>query len=268
MTDNIPTLYRYFSFQKTAKKNKKILRDLIIKNNLYLSNPSAFNDPFDCFICPIPSQEMFHSLLDKDKALQKRIKDKLRSGEITSSCINKYLPMFIRKNVRSNFSMACFSEDKNNPLMLAHYSSNHEGYFVEYDFSRILNWINENTYGLMKVNYAPKMDGEKIMNPLVNNQSDSENAINYMLLTKASDWSYENEWRLIIKKNGQHNEINWTDSGAIVSFPESAISAVYMAGKISDEHKSLMIDVCKEASIDLYSSSYQDDNFNIYNQRS
>ena len=54
------------------------------------------------------------------------------------------------------------------------------------------------------------------------------------LLTKDSIWSYENEWRILVKTTEMHN------------IPMPRISCVYLGASISDENRNAILKIAKE----------------------
>lgn len=138
--------------------------DSLLNSYFYLSNPSSFNDPFDCNL----------NLLDSPSHREK-IK------EMTS----------IDRNNFSNLGVVSMTEIIDNHVMWAHYTKNYNGFAIEFNGSEVSVIPSEDqTAGgaFRKVIYP---------NNLVRINKEYPFAIQYMLTTKLKHWEYENEWRFI-----------------------------------------------------------------------
>lgn len=153
MDYQIPLLYQYGAFLDKQDENRTRLEKILLENELFFNSPTNFNDPFDCWISPIPTNDLIFNLSKEntDSAtiywLQLMLKD-------DPSFWNQQL----RNEVKKRFYVTCLSEIKNNPLMLAHYSNNHTGYFIEYNFLTEKNTFEEwakNISKFFQVNYFP-----------------------------------------------------------------------------------------------------------------
>lgn len=92
-------------------------------------------------------------------------------------------------NASHHVAFTSFAEDSNNILMWAHYAECHKGIAIGFDttyFDR-----------LHKVNY----ETERVRIPLSTTvtQEEQEASILKLMETKSDHWSYENEWRRIVK---------------------------------------------------------------------
>ncbi|MBO4728850.1 MAG: DUF2971 domain-containing protein, partial [Spirochaetaceae bacterium] len=96
----------------------------------------------------------------------------------------------------SDSKVCCFSAAKNNTLMWAHYGRMNSGFCVEYDTSKILENVNAENYYFLPVIYSDKMYDDDPYPLSEKTMSLSWNLPQFMY--KKNDWSYEQEWRLII----------------------------------------------------------------------
>lgn len=103
----------------------------------------------------------------------------------------------IRK-VKSKIRISSFSERNDSILMWSHYSENHRGICIEYDL--------HNDFEIAKV-LEPVYYSEKIvsLSKAFGNQN-SLNIIREAVITKALDWQYEKEWRIVFptERNGYY----------------------------------------------------------------
>lgn len=195
VTLNIETQPLY-SFRKI---NKYTISDLV-NNEITLSDPKVFNDPYDT-ILPIFLKCRNKVIINKsDYSIEPYMK--------------AYEPMRIR----------CFASDKkeNNQtvfaikdrLMWSHYADEHKGICIKYQFKfnpysiqkiyanlkSITNWL--------KINYIEEITFGDI----------AKASKQLLLATKQSDWGYENEFRLfhydpLIKEEQSHVQIRLEDLG-------------------------------------------------------
>lgn len=197
--NNHPSIiYKYRNWRQDFHKN------LLRKNELYMSAPSGLNDPFDCriyenhmkFLKTIEQKEKYisesieknHQYLKENnisieqakKILQQRIEDSLkyqiRSEVIANEIDDKHI------------GIACLSEKWDSILMWSHYGDNHTGYCIGFDekllrYSQLFGKIKRVEYS----NIYPEL------NPLKKNITSSE--LKYFI--KSLHWEYEKEIRLM-----------------------------------------------------------------------
>ncbi|WP_431023940.1 DUF2971 domain-containing protein [Halomonas sp. H5] len=103
------------------------------------------------------------------------------------------------RNFRSNFSVLCLTENKQNLLMWAHYSQDHKGCVFQL---RCLPELDRPLCAARKVNYVreyPIISGldTYVKHLIGQNELDYNNLFNIFAFTKSSHWSYESEWRCV-----------------------------------------------------------------------
>ena len=96
----------------------------------------------------------------------------------------------------SDSKVCCFSAAKNNTLMWAHYGRMNSGLCIEYDTSKIIYDINSEKYLFLPVIYSDKIYNDDPYPISEKTMSLFWNLPQFMY--KKDDWSYEQEWRLII----------------------------------------------------------------------
>ena len=117
----------------------------------------------------------------------------------------------IRKLISEKCRVTCLSERMDSPLMWSHYANKHFGFCLEYDFTH--NMIKRyQDLNIAKIMLLPVIYSDK--RPLLSKAlSDAKIKLQYIktkklpntivediiygLLFKSSDWSYEQEWRII-----------------------------------------------------------------------
>ena len=91
------------------------------------------------------------------------------------------------------FGVACFTPEWDNLLMLAHYTSKHSGFAVEYDVCPMEIAIYAPAYAQFHMQYVSAVEqiclSEILFSP--------HQVLGRILGTKAVHWSSEKEWRLV-----------------------------------------------------------------------
>lgn len=126
--------------------------------------------------------------------------------------------------IRKEMMLSSFSERKDSILMWSHYSDKHKGICIEYDFREetyILNFLEPTNYS-DKLTSLSEAFGKKDFNEL----------IRIAAITKAKDWKYEKEWRIVFR--------NKTSGHFKVPLPK----AIYLGAKFheNDENKNRLIE--------------------------
>ena len=189
-------LPRYIYKYATIKTTLLILNSSKIK----FSKPSKFNDPFDCNIT-----------VDTNNS-EKEINDYIDSLKKTQNLTQKYVealriqchnPVELQriadksiKEVKKAFGVTCFSKNKDNLIMWAHYSDKHKGVCLKFDI------LGDPDFFMIPflVNYTKDY-------PLINFIREFKSLAKLFLETKSIDWAYENEVR-ILKKGADYYPFN------------------------------------------------------------
>lgn len=217
---DIPTkLYRYRSTK--TKHFWDELEQSILNRSFFLSATNNLNDPFD--FAPAydetPLSEVDTFLKDFLKGAPPITRE--RYGEIIRPLGNKewasiehqmetpyrHAKLYIEfaretfKNSRKKARVACFSETAHNIPMWAHYANEHTGVCVEFGLKFPQTIANDILFPL-NVRYVEgrtvlsTLDLITFSNPTVLTPDHDRKMMDAMNLEKATDWSYEKEWRL------------------------------------------------------------------------
>ena len=223
-------LYKYREF---CIEHKARLRNEL-SGLIHLSKIENFNDPYDSKAILKESRriylelskdhirhemsyyfspEIINNVFSKENWYEKMIALGLQKENPLSKEVAKAGDEFLDKikkpllNITSDFNkileegirVACFTERYNNIPMWYHYAGRFRGYCIEYDTSHIKDTLYAKR--LMPVNYVTKLrevapDFEKYYNESYTKSI--KNVIDEYITTKLMDWSYENEWRLVL----------------------------------------------------------------------
>jgi len=133
------------------------------------------------------------------------------------------------------FLIGCLCTNYKNKLMWSHYADSHKGFCIEYDYSDLV--VDDHTVLPLPVIYSDERPLISWKAALDNSPENVEEAVVQFtkgLLTKDNIWSYENEWRILIKA---------TD---VSDIPMPRVSCVYLGASISDENRNAILQIAKE----------------------
>lgn len=186
-------LFKYYGLNKYSV-------DSIKKKYHFFSHPYLLNDLYDSRIETLISFEKFIKKIWKQKGKEiQKDQLKIEIGKFKKNYEEYY-------QTRGTFSL---SEDYQNDLMWAHYTSEN-GFCVEYDIPKLLNSLDNKDDSekemIFPVNYKKeiiKIDVDNHLHCSENKQGKVEYNLGLLLLycysIKESSWSYEKEWRILIK---------------------------------------------------------------------
>jgi hypothetical protein len=201
----IERLYHYQKFD--AEYLSTTLRDQKIR----CSNPANLNDPWDCRPCldslPLQDPEVFRRVMvwlhDQAKQakrfwrsdLKQRWETNLRNDPNEQAKFMDDLSKGTQRKV-SERRIYCLTPDPDSTLMWSHYAENHRGICLEFGvdnplFSLALQVLYASEYPLWLPHEFEARQGRTIE----------------MILTKAEEWRYEKEFRLISILSGP--ETHW-----------------------------------------------------------
>lgn len=166
----------------------------LLLNEIWFSNPSAFNDPYDCASVYWEEGELSNYLR---KVLSSEILAEHSINEIVSNAYD---------SLRSHTKISCFTEKLYNMPMWAHYANNHQGICVEYDFSQ-LDAEDDFSKQLFPVGYQEhRYDITNLMKISIGDKPDMRIYLLYFLfLIKHQSWEYESEWRVILHSENKRS---------------------------------------------------------------
>lgn len=251
MTVNYPKIiYKYRSW------NNEFHRNILLKNEVYMSPPKNFNDPFDC---RIPKN---HYLIDTPEKINRYVndvienrRDKLIYNGKNIKCEKKRLRKRLQDidtyqkeyeeleftETDNNYGVLSLSGRWNSILMWSHYGDFHKGFCIGY------NEFKMRTSGLFgkggPVIYST--DFPKI-NPMIKEHTMVTDF--YKTHYKAQEWEYEQEYRLT---NHFSSQIH-TYENRIIKIPEEFVEEINLGINISNIHRKQINNECKRRNIKVF----------------
>jgi hypothetical protein len=229
MPKPIPSkLYRYTAIGEYTER-------IFLRRELYFSDSTAFNDPFDCRMSystecsevafrklTKPRKAPFRPVIEQryphmsyDDAVSQAYKDR---DSLVSDTAKKALDAHA-----ANTGLCCFTELNDNILMWSHYAAHHRGICVE--FSTAKSRMFESVRPIVYTKKCPVFECFSRNLSLIAKRA---------LFRKAPNWAYEREWRLL-----------WKPANEARVFQPGTLSSVFLGARISDANATQVISWCK-----------------------
>jgi len=100
-----------------------------------------------------------------------------------------------RKRANRNYGLICFSKNFSNPVQWAHYADSHKGLCLGFEIPEDL---------VVKIDYIQERTSASEFSKSLDLKEESY--LEYMLSRKYNHWSYEQEYRIIIKLSEKKND--------------------------------------------------------------
>lgn len=191
-------LYRYRHLQDAHREyTSKILTDSM----LYFASPRDFNDPFDCkvhFVLRASKAAIRHKYDGLVRARRPELNRRQRRAKVVEDVRRVGRSAFVKNLIKRSQtrmdSLGVLSLAANNTdlLLWAHYAAGHTGLCLQFRGTRDTPFFGKAQPVAYSAAY-PQVD------PVVDSP---DRLVDALLLTKASDWAHEDEWRIIDHQAG------------------------------------------------------------------
>lgn len=237
---------------------------------MYFSSVNDFNDPFDCTFqvdssCSEAERRRYRQyILEKYELSHDRhkIQETLDAAEKN---LGPGLTKFFDKMVQEcnmaevkRWGLYCLSAVPDNILMWAHYANAHRGFCLQF--------LNDQSQRF-RVKSNPEERGEtsEFLGPVPVRYSKQYPIVNFIhddlmtvgrkiCLTKAGQWKYEQEWRMMdMNARGPHQ------------FLPQCLTGVIFGCKMQDKHKEMIRGWCKnrQPAITYYEAKQNEDSYSL-----
>ncbi|SNR33977.1 DUF2971 domain-containing protein [Lutibacter flavus] len=260
--DNYPDIiYKYRSWNNDFHKN------ILLNNEVFMSPPNDFNDPFDC---RIPKN---HYLIDTPEKIDQFINDgieKHREWLIASGKNIDFEKKQLKERLQDietyqkehedleyaemdkHYGILSLSARWNSILMWSHYGDFHKGFCIGFNELKMRNCGLFGKGG--PVTYTEEF-------PEINPMEQEHTMLKSFKQThnKAKDWEYEEEYRLtnLFFPNVPTNEQR------VIKVPSEFIDEVNLGMNISEQHKTEIITECTKRNIKVYQTEKTPFKFNL-----
>jgi len=241
--------YKYLSSQDA----KKILETM----NIGFSKVDSFNDPFE-----ISYKTLFEaSLEDVDERLKDRIANRISVHDRENR--------IFKREIIDSFYVFCGSREWNNLLMWAHYADKYNGIVLGFgdaatflnnrylgSFSESINEYNKNIdIKILKhfhVIYSNERPDYKMDTPELE-----------LLKWKAREWSYEEEWRVVLYDPKDENSCY--ENGKLESLDKNDLKEVIFGPKMDMSFYKQYISIVKQnyTNVKIYKAKLSPIRFEI-----
>lgn len=234
------TAYRF-------KKCSEHLYQSLINEQLNISSPTTFNDPFDS-----PLLELLESnSSDINRLLYQAYKECLKVACFTDNIKQPYQLNSNLPEIRNEKKRANCKEEFLNSLMWAHYADSHKGICIKYRFDNFVTKVGCTDKNVVAYFYDIEYydgDVEKIK------KDDRTISFKKAFFYKGKQWEYENELRFL------YYDVNGKGDYATIDVPDS-IEAIYFGLKCSEKDEKAIRKIMKDKNVQFYKMQMDEKHF-------
>ncbi len=202
----------------------------ILNGQLYFNTPNEFNDPIDSMV-PFNydlNENELRFFLQSSRAPEEKIQQALNDIPGALNKLKSLDPLKLAKlTISESYCVCSLTTSNNNWLMWSHYANGHRGVVIGFNTDK---FFSDKLIG--KVEYKAFIPKVKISEPYMTRMKHS-------VLTKPSEYMYENEYRVIFH----------TEPHGKKHFDVNTISEIILGCKISKEHEKKLIQLLNSLSI-------------------
>lgn len=235
-------LYKYRHFD-----NRNLHIRVLTDNEIFFASPAKFNDPFDCRISldyAGTREETVRNWNDRIANLQFPLPRGLEGlnpeelydrGFFTSPQLLQVAKQFTKNFGAKAFGIFSLSANHWNILMWSHYSSSHSGFVVGFDSAQLTDYCHSSAFGGGPIVALDVVRYSRLMPQLNAYRHDRNERFEGQFLTKAVDWQYEEEYRMLMQNS----------PNTPATLPAKAIKTVHLGCQIDPSHRDRIIEVLK-----------------------
>lgn len=211
--DNMQYLYKYTSH------NTEYKYEIITKSQLWFSKVENFNDPIDSkldYRQQYTSDEILQywkNFLKNKPEHPQTIEEILHNWGNNSSFIKQQNRVYSQQ--KSQMGVVCFSVNPKNILMWSHYANNHKG--IVYEFKPNLFSTSQTSLFQafpFKVDYPCSKEYQLLSYAKTGEERNKQFVKE--LTTKAPEWAYEEEYRMIDLEKSGNKKFNILSLNSII----------------------------------------------------
>lgn len=222
-------LYKYRSASPQDVTN-------LSSGKIWFAHPTQFNDPFDCALeVPLPELTRGDCIKIISLASHGRVgKHSLEgfSDELLRQQVSGGLKESVETALRAVGGVSCFSTVCDNLLMWSHYAQSHRGFCLEFSpqadsvFQKARRVRYADSFPCLSLEAFCEFDFDQVLS---------------LLLTKATCWSYEEEWRVF------HQEAN-----KLYGYERSSLTGIYFGAKMPEDQIAMLAAILENTEAKLY----------------
>lgn len=133
----------------------------------------------------------------------------------------------------SNVKVLCLSEINDNILMWSHYSEHHRGVMLAFRCVAEIDSVFGAAQPVVYCERMPRLFDDNLLIKMLSGQANANVREIYdkSVLSKAKDWAYEKEWRLVLNKT--HAEQDYED----IRFSPQELATIYLGCQMPQEDR-------------------------------
>lgn len=147
----------------------------------------------------------------------------------------------MNNRIQNTYKVCSLTERLDSLPLWAHYAKNHTGFAVEYDF-KSLPLHDPMGILLWPVLYKGVFDATDMMRGVERGDPFNNMFALIAALHKSPDWSYEDEWRLVLVDGSSQLSRNFS----------APLKSVYLGSQISEEHAEKVMEAAAVAGVPAY----------------
>ena len=227
MTNEEPQfLYRY---RHLEGKHREWTKRIFTKSVLHFASPLTFNDPFDCkvhFRSSVPKlglKRKYGNLVKKYMPnLNRAQRRTIAAIDVRAADIDEFLTKVTKglQNSVNGVGVLSLSATDRNVLLWSHYAAGHSGLCLQFVATKCTPFFGQ----ALQVDYPPNYAEVDLL------KDSQDQLIKTFLLTKAIDWKYEEEWRIIHHNGGPGDK----------AFPEDLLVGVIFGARMEPEDQKVV----------------------------
>jgi len=221
-------LYRYYAFNEWTQ-------DIFERNEVYFKSPDGFSDPFDSKLSTTyegTEEQRVSSLVGRrQKGLPEERQEDSCLWALDMVKRGQDIPLALRtlersaERIRKRLGIFCMTTKRDNILMWSHYADAHTGFCL--GFTTQNSFFEGRTF---HVDYRPS----RLCLNLIKRPNGPE--MRQALLTKARDWRYEDEWRVVDHEKGP----------GVHQYPAEAFTVVILGCRITPNDRQRIMEWCRK----------------------
>jgi hypothetical protein len=229
-------IYKFVPFSTNTLK-------LLIKGEIYFGIPHNLNDPFEGEFTledfeTYPDADFIKEIYDKSFELspdkiEKRLTELREKPEIFIKDVSDYL----KKLLKAEYGVSCFSKNPHNILMWSHYADAHRGICLVFDKDLLLESLNKIWFSieLSDINYMAELPKIK---PVLSQDQIKFSSLDKIFVTKFDHWQNEEEVRL-------HFHFANKNARRFVPFDKKSLKGIILGENMNDDDQETLIHLIK-----------------------
>ena len=235
----------------------------IVNNTLYFNSPNLLNDPLDCqFEMQIANLEFFSKkTVDFIKSKRPLWNQKLnylsknlmlsRNQELQK----EFLKEFFKFDFNENHGICSFSQTVDDNLLWSHYGDKAKGICIVFKKEELIKSIDESlkdSYYTFHHDFVRYKGVKKLTFKLIKNNN-GFSYTNKHFYSKTKHWSYEKEYRIVLKKKFKewNHFVYPYDFIRIVPFSKESIHSIILGEKMDPENELLIYNIIQNNNLNI-----------------